>query len=373
MSKATINALINRGIDTALANNLANAKYTLAKLKMMSEEELITLGVSKEQVSILFSEKRPPIPNDISNRVLYRNRYTCCVCRNSQKSVILHHIKEWSISRDHSEKNLAVLCLEHHNDAHTTKGLAISLSSDRVQECKKFWEKDCETKDIIEIFRLKDLSNQASWGWINIRRLFEMFFQKKLSITSKNFNINTFSILKSNGFLDHNNILISDEKWPISLEKKRWYFNDFYEGMYIADYLNSLLEMTLKTTPIIDITKNIREKSWLRSMVDIDSFICLQAAFYFRDIEKSENNRTNIREAYYQAHGIKIKYTYESWYCLSSSARFCWMSGHVTQTIIGRVRSIIDEDGELIINISCIAAGSYFMEHSARKQHSYIL
>jgi len=63
-----------------------------------------------------------------------------------------------------------------------------------------------------------------------------------------------------------------------------------------------------------------------------------------------------------------IEYTFDAWYCLSSSARFDAMRGRKVKTIFGFVRSIEEIDGELNISISCLSAGTAFKIHSAREQ-----
>ncbi|GGZ83268.1 hypothetical protein GCM10007161_13440 [Ignatzschineria indica] len=366
MSGKTINALLSRGIDSTLAQNLANLGYTLQKMKMMTEDELIDKGLSEDQVHKLFLEKRPPIPPSILNRVMYKNKHTCCICRDSSKPIILHHIIEWSESRDHSEENLAVLCLDHHDEAHTKRDLSLTLTADRVRGYKRSWEEDCEKQDIIELYHLKYSSESSSWAWINIPRLFEIFLKKKLEIIPSDLNKVTYEILRDKGFLDQNNILIDEEEWPVKRPSTDFYYLDFWDGKYIADYLATVLEVTLRRLPIIDITENLKQKGWLKSMIKDGSFIALQADFYFKDVDKIEDNKKKNKKAYYRGHGIKIEYSFNPWFCLSSSARHCWMSGHTKQTIVGRVRSIIEEEGELVINISCIASGSYFATHPAR-------
>jgi len=362
MSKTTEKALIARGIDSFLASNLASNGYTIKKLKGLKKVELINLGLSSKQIDKLFSEKRPDIPIESVDRVLYKNKYTCCVCRDPNKPVILHHIIEWSRSRDHSEENLAVLCLEHHGEAHTNRELSQNLDDRKIKSFKQQWEKDCETKDIEVLLNLRDPYKSSNWAWINIKRLFEIFFQKNLTIDKEYLHKNVYDTLRNKGFINENNILTDESEWPIT-NKKKFYFIDFQEGIYIMSYLATVLDITLSRVPVIDITREIKNRTWLKSMLHIDSFICFQAAFYFVDLVKTDDYKSNVREAYYQANGIKIIYTYEDWYCLSSSAKHCWMAGHQIQTIVGKVRSIQEENGDLIINISCIAAGSYFKKH----------
>lgn len=135
----TVNALIARGFDSETANRLKLAGYTLNSLKILDENELRSLNIREELIDKILREKRPPIPQETLNKVLFESRWTCCVCRNKKKGIIVHHIHEYSESRSHAEDNLVVLCLDDHGEAHTKRELQLNLTAERLRELKKQW------------------------------------------------------------------------------------------------------------------------------------------------------------------------------------------------------------------------------------------
>ena len=86
-------ALMTRGIDSALARKLREEKWTLAKLRMQRPEKLLELGLSESVVPKILGKGRPPIPTDLLIKTLYDNRWLCCVCRDAERPVVVHHIK----------------------------------------------------------------------------------------------------------------------------------------------------------------------------------------------------------------------------------------------------------------------------------------
>lgn len=139
MAQKTFNALTRRGFDSETANRLDQAGHTLNSLKTLKENALRLLNIREELIDIILREKRPPIPSKTMNKVLFESRYTCYVCRNKSRGIIVHHIHEYSDSRSHDEDNLVVLCVGDHNEAHTTRELALNLTPDRLRQSKKFW------------------------------------------------------------------------------------------------------------------------------------------------------------------------------------------------------------------------------------------
>lgn len=64
---------------------------------------------------------------------------TCCICRDKNQGVIVHHIEEYSVSRSHAEDNLVVLCLNHHGEAHTKREFQQNLTPERLRDFKQRW------------------------------------------------------------------------------------------------------------------------------------------------------------------------------------------------------------------------------------------
>ncbi len=135
----TIAALIDRGIDIDLAASLKDRGFTLTSLQQSDDTALARLGIPQHAIKQMRRD-RPHIPPEILSALFIANRFTCCVCRNSSRSVIVHHIEEWSVSYSHAPENLAVLCLEHHDAAHKKGGLTQNLNADLIRNFKRDWE-----------------------------------------------------------------------------------------------------------------------------------------------------------------------------------------------------------------------------------------
>jgi hypothetical protein len=359
MTKSTVTALMARGLDSTLSERIAHKGHTLSALKGLTEKQLMELGLSATQAEAILSESRPPIPPTTVNLVLYKNRRTCCVCRVSNQPVIIHHIDEWAKSRSHAEKNLAVLCLDCHDDAHTKRQLSQNLTADEIAAAKERWESDVEQLDAKSILKLKHQSDYSNWTWINIPRIYEL--AQRLNITV--WKDRRFNHLREKGLIDLEGNLNIENVHSINRESHNW-FLDFGDGYLVAGYLDSLVCSLLERLPIIDITASMK-KHWLKSTISAGDYIAAQLPFYFKNIEDAKDtNRT--RKAYFRGNSIRIEYTFDSWYCLSSSARFCATAGRKVQTFFGLVRSILEEDDELVITISCLAAGSSFTQHPAK-------
>jgi len=166
-------ALMARGVDSALARRLREEKWTLAKLQLQRPEKLLDLGLSETVVPVILGKVRPPIPHDVLIKTLYDNRWLCCVCRDADRPIIVHHIKPWAESRDHSPANLAVLCSIHHGEAHSRHALELTLTPDRLKASKAAWEQEVSRLDPLAIFKSTQLMS-CQWWYFNHFRVFEI-------------------------------------------------------------------------------------------------------------------------------------------------------------------------------------------------------
>jgi hypothetical protein len=83
------------------------------------------------------SNARTPVPDDVSAEVMFRHDWTCCVCREPGLAVQIHHIDE--TPANHAINNLAVLCLEHHEQTQTRGGFAKKLKATDVVRYRDDW------------------------------------------------------------------------------------------------------------------------------------------------------------------------------------------------------------------------------------------
>ena len=84
---------------------------------------------------------RTTVPPKIANKVIYASHRTCCVCAEmgAGKAIQIHHID--GNPSNHEFQNLAVLCLECHNETLLKGGFDRKLSPDLVIEYRDNWLK----------------------------------------------------------------------------------------------------------------------------------------------------------------------------------------------------------------------------------------
>jgi hypothetical protein len=87
---------------------------------------------------------------------LFRNAHTCCVCRETNKDVHIHHIDSKPTNND--PKNLAVVCLDCHSKITGPRGLGRSYKPAEVLLYKLAWE---------EYVELERQPSRAVVGYLN--------------------------------------------------------------------------------------------------------------------------------------------------------------------------------------------------------------
>lgn len=356
MNNKSFLAFIVRGIDSKIATDLIEKNITLAKLKYLNVDKLLTLGISRKVAEEIEKEVRPPIPTKTAIKLLYDSKRTCCVCRASYKPIIIHHIEEWNESRSHDETNLVVLCLEDHDLAHTKKGLSIALSKQQLKEFKKNWINDVVTKDALAILGLVN-RDYSRWDYFNHNRIFELFFQNKIEYES----FKTFETCYQLGLINDLGVIVN-----LNLKKNQFYFYDFGDGYMLSYYMKELFESLLKHLPIIDLTDKFNKEDVL-SLISPGKFIALQAGFYFKDLTKKQHGKNQMRKGYYQKGNIKIEFVIDAAECTSCSAWGDHIRRHSLVTPICYVKGLRVEEQKLIIDTSCLAIGSYFEDSEFRK------
>jgi hypothetical protein len=82
----------------------------------------------------------PPKLGDLYNRaqsLMFQHDRTCCVCRQRELAVQIHHVDE--NPTNHAISNLGVLCLEHHEQTQTRGGFAKQLKAADVIRNRDDW------------------------------------------------------------------------------------------------------------------------------------------------------------------------------------------------------------------------------------------
>lgn len=183
-NNSTEKALLARGFSSDLAASIRQRGHTIESLKRANNTELASLGLSINQIESLRQESRPQIPNEELTRVLFENRWVCCVCRDASRPIIVHHIQRWSESRDHTSANLAILCPLHHGEAHTQRQLEQNLTGPRIAQFKAEWEALVRRNDAAAIQEGTVLQAET-WFYFNHFRIYELALELGVDVTAQ--------------------------------------------------------------------------------------------------------------------------------------------------------------------------------------------
>lgn len=338
-------ALMARGVDSASAAKIVELGWTIKKLKLADEHELANIGLEDRFIESLFKEPRPPIPTEVLMSVLFANRYQCCVCRNPKLSIIVHHIEEWAESRLHDIENLAVLCLHHHDEAHSTKLLSRNLDASTLREAKIKWEAEVRRFDAESILAAMRLE-YSSWNYINELRAFEL--AKCTEIEFK--HLDQFTILFDSG-------LVQADGLPTPVRDESLFY--MYQGPCIMEryfYISQVLNAVIQSLPIVNISDYL-DKGVLGFALAPGDFIFVQGAHTFSPItqKKGGRGRGQICKGVRKANSVEVRFTFDRWEATSSSAKNEWLSGTKNQGSLIHVKDLSREEGRLVITGTVLA------------------
>lgn len=341
----TVAALMARGMDSATAEALKQSGHTLATLQQASEPDLQALGLSAAAIAGLRAGGRPDIPLDNLLRVLWANRWTCCVCREQGRAIIVHHIKSWARSRDHSSANLAVLCLEHHARAHTRGDLEQNLTETKLIDAKARWEdavSQLDAKAILEASRLPGFD----WWWFNHGRIFRLARHLGVELS----RLPGYRALTESGFLTAEGAIAADRE-------RLTHVYHGGEGIHMHSWMQQILERVLKATALFNISDDL-DRGLLARIVRPGDVLLVQGRHYFRQQAKISHGPGQITHVLRRANGVQVSYVIDRWESGSVSAWGHWLIGNHGASSVVRVMDITSEDGILSLKCSGLALGA---------------
>lgn len=85
---------------------------------------------------------RQPIDDSTVQKLLENNGFVCCLCKGKKSDAyIIHHIVEYSLTKDNKYSNLAMVCPNDHDLAHRTGVMLTNqITEKQIREAKKNWE-----------------------------------------------------------------------------------------------------------------------------------------------------------------------------------------------------------------------------------------
>lgn len=342
----TVSAIMQRGIDKVTAQRLHADGFTLGRLKQSDDARLKSLSLTEVQIAAIRQGARSAIPFSNLARVLWQNRFTCCVCRDPTLAVIVHHIDPWATSHDHTVENLAVLCLEHHARAHRTGTLEQNLTSRQLKECKENWEQavsHLDPKAILDASRISGFH----WWWFNHSRLLEMAERADYDFQSNPYlpaamsagRVNAAGMLTDSGRGSH-------------------YLYEGGDGTTLYAYMRAILESVLPRTAIYNISDDL-DPGFLTQVVTANDLLVIQGRHFFKQRSAVLIGPGQTSEVRRQANSVCVSFTIDRWEAVASSSWSSWLVGSQSAASIVRVSNIArDSEGRLLLKCTGIAIGS---------------
>ena len=99
-------------------------------------------------------KNRLSIPDDIAARVQFLSDRTCCVCRETQKPIQIHHID--NNPANNTIDNLCVLCFDCHRDTQISGGFDRKLDSHQILLYRDDWY------SMVKVQRTKNKNSDVS-------------------------------------------------------------------------------------------------------------------------------------------------------------------------------------------------------------------
>lgn len=166
---------------------------------------------------------RISIPEDVAAQVLFLTNRTCCVCNTPGKPIQLHHIDE--DPSHNSSDNLAVLCLDCHNDTMLKGGFGRKLDASQVKKYKDEWIK--------RILKRKDDADKIA----SIHIVTESDIESDLIEYKGNDDLELLTKYLNNILIIHQaQLVIAKTKWnqgtTLSMKQQCYDIIDFYEEVF---------------------------------------------------------------------------------------------------------------------------------------------
>src|SRR5260221_10211767 len=109
------------------------------------------------------SKPRTPIPDDISAEVMVQHDRICCVCNTPGLAVQIHHIDE--DPAHHTIDNLAVLCLQHHDETQVRGGFSKRLKAADILRSRNDWVRRVQARrDKADELVIQQMAGMAATG-----------------------------------------------------------------------------------------------------------------------------------------------------------------------------------------------------------------
>lgn len=339
--KQTQSALMAYGIDSVTAEKISNI-YAIQQLKKQNMESLVSLGISEEAAERFLHSTRVPIPSKTVEEVLAKSAFTCCICHQPGLPIVIHHLDKWEHSHSHDLDNLAVLCLNHHGEAHSHHENSRNLTLQVIRKAREQWYAIIQ-KQHVETERVLDTVRRycGRWDYFNLSYILGFMDEHKIC-----FNSRYKSDLITKGLITESGTICSDK-----LKENDAYWLQFFDGQYLKRYIEEQLNIMIGCVPV----RYIRDSLYMQDRVRPGELLLVDGRFYFKRLNKRIKGIGQTRKVWGTVNHMKFEGEFDAWYCTSSSSHDSHLTGNRHATLLCLVRNV--EENDTLDLISCTVIG----------------
>jgi hypothetical protein len=304
---------------------------------------------------------RPKIPELLKQQLLYDSQYACVVCQ--ARGSHIHHI-----DRDNSnnvDSNLVVLCMTHHDDAHTQRELSRNLDPASLRAAKKKWLVQVDAKRTVTATEAgqKEAAGEffavgVTWGYINHARVAQLAKPALLSGP----DLEYFSYCRDRSLIDMHGILIKPASYQpgssfLSCSVYDWF--DHGDDSRVHHLYASLVDQVSRAVRPIHFGPHNWSKESLLGLLKPGDFIFVRQSFQFRTVERTSDNEH--RRGEYSAKGITLEFFVDTRDMFGTTSMTVSFTGRQTCAALVQIKSIdLAQDGKLHLAATPIALGVSF-------------
>ncbi len=302
---------------------------------------------------------RQKVPKSLQTSLMYESAFVCVICQ--EESCHIHHI-----DRDHAnnkEDNLVVLCLKHHDEAHTRKQLSKNLTRADIKEAKKKWCKAVADKrsSIATVSGQKALHNNPPgicWGYINHQRVVQMADPNRLDPEKKK----SFRYCVNQGLIDQNAVVIKPHSLPqaTSVIKGTIYnWFEFGDDQRVHLIYTALVDQIASSCDVVHMEPLMWKKSYVKERVKPGALLFLNQALYFKRVNSTNDNEHRRCRRFKRK--IEIVFHVDTRNMFGVSSITASFTGHKSCASLVQFKSFEKiNDGKLILHCTPIALGVGF-------------
>lgn len=306
---------------------------------------------------------RPAIPKQLQHQLLYAHQYVCAVCQSD--GCHIHHIDQ--NNTNNAEENLVVLCVRHHNEAHTKRDHAKNLDSSALRGAKTKWTSHVKEKreKTATVAGQKEAAGSDSlrligltWGYINHQRVIQMVAARDLDSSG----LELLDYCREKGIVDSEGIIIRPERETLGGSAIR---NSVYDWFEFGDDQR----LHLLYTKLVDkigrdaAVVHLEPQSWspeaISQLIGPGSLIFVSRPFHFKVVSSTvENDHVRCRS---KRDGVTLEFFADTRNMFGTTSMTVSFTGHKSCAALALVKSIDpDSGGGIVISATPIALGVGF-------------